>query len=66
MQKIFISYSRHDLLFVERLARDLQARGLDVWYDLSSLGIGTGWGKEIQTAIKQSQVFLVVLSPNSV
>ena len=29
--------SRRDLAFVEQLAADLQAAGLDVWYDLSGL-----------------------------
>jgi formylglycine-generating enzyme required for sulfatase activity len=66
MTQVFISYSRKDLVFVERLAKDLQTAGLDVWYDLSGLAGGTRWGKEIQNAIKQSQVFVVVLSPNSV
>ena len=65
MTQVFISYSRKDLAFVERLAKDLRAAGLDVWYDLSGLEIGTHWGKDIQYAILQSQYFLVVLSPNS-
>jgi hypothetical protein len=66
MTQVFISYSRKDLVFVERLAKDLQAAGLQVWYDLSGLEGGTRWGREIQNAIKQSQVFVVVLSPNSI
>lgn len=66
MTQVFISYSRKDLTFVERLAKDLEAAGLEVWYDLSGLEVGTRWGKEIQNALDQSQYFLVVLSPNSV
>ena len=66
MTQVFISYSRKDLVFVERLAKDLQAAGLQVWYDLSGLAAGTRWGKEIQSAIQQSQIFVVVLSPNSI
>lgn len=40
MTQVFISYSRKDLVFVERLAKDLKAAGLGVWYDLSGLEIG--------------------------
>jgi formylglycine-generating enzyme required for sulfatase activity len=65
MTQVFISYSRKDTEFVERLAADLQSTGLEVWYDLSGLEGGTRWGSEIQAAIEQSQYFLVVLSPNS-
>lgn len=64
MAQVFISYSRKDLDFVERLASDLQSAGLTVWYDLSELDGGTQWGMEIQSAIEKSQFFLVVLSPN--
>jgi hypothetical protein len=66
MTQVFISYSRKDLAFVERLAKDLQAAGLQVWYDLSGLDGGARWGREIQNAIKQSEIFVVVLSPNSI
>jgi hypothetical protein len=66
MTQVFISYSRKDLDFVERLAENLKAAGLEVWYDLSGLDGGTRWGREIQSAIQQSQIFVVVLSPNSV
>lgn len=65
MSQVFISYSRRDIEFVQRLAEDLQAAGLTVWYDLSGLDGGTQWGIEIQSAIENSQYFLVVLSPSS-
>jgi hypothetical protein len=48
MTQVFLSYSRKDLAFVERLAKDLQVAGLGVWYDLSDLEIGGRLGKEIQ------------------
>jgi formylglycine-generating enzyme required for sulfatase activity len=66
MTQVFISYSRKDLEFVQRLADDLKTAGLEVWYDLSGLDAGTRWGSEIQKAIKASQYFLVVISPNSI
>jgi hypothetical protein len=64
--QVFLSYSRRDLKFVERLAWDLKAAGLEVWYDLSGLKVGARWGKEIQKAIRESRYFVAILSPNSV
>jgi len=66
MTRIFISYSRRDLDFVEQLAADLQAAGLDVWYDLYGLEGGQRWRIEIEKAIRESQYVIVVLSPDSV
>jgi Tol biopolymer transport system component len=66
MTQVFISYSRKDLAFVERLAEDLKKAGLDVWYDISGLAGGSRWRSEIQKAIKDSQHIIVVLSPDSV
>jgi hypothetical protein len=37
MTQVFISYSRRDLTFVEGLAADLKAAGLDVWYGFLAL-----------------------------
>jgi formylglycine-generating enzyme required for sulfatase activity len=65
MPRVFISYSRKDLTFVQRLAKDLEAAGLEVWYDLTGLEVGTRWGSEIQNAIRSSDYFVVILSPNS-
>ena len=66
MTRVFISYSRKDLAFVEQLTSDLREAGLDVWYDLSGLGGGARWRLEIEQAIRTSQYVIVVLSPDSV
>ena len=66
MAQVFISYSRKDLDFVEKLASDLKEAGLEVWYDLSNLHGGSRWSKEIASAIRASKFVLIVLSPESV
>jgi hypothetical protein len=66
MPQVFISYSRRDLSFVERLVQDLKRNGMAVWYDLSGLEGGERWGEKIQQAIRQSSFVIVVLSPDSV
>jgi len=66
MKKIFISYSRKDLDFVDKFAEDLQQAGYDVWYDLTDLEGGDHWADELQAAIDESDVYVLVISPNSV
>lgn len=66
MAQVFISYSRKDLAFVERLAADLKSAGLDIWYDVSKLGGGSRWRAEIENALHTSQYVVVVLSPDSI
>lgn len=64
-KKIFISYSRKDLAFVAKLAKDIIEAGYEVWYDLSKIEGGDRWAQEIQDGINQSEIFALVVSPNS-
>jgi formylglycine-generating enzyme required for sulfatase activity len=63
--KVFISYSRKDMAFVEQLAKDLISAGLDVWWDLSGIRGGEDWEGMISTALESSEHIVVVLSPDS-
>lgn len=65
-KKIFISYSRRDMIFVEKLAQDLVDAGYEVWYDLTNIEGGDRWAQEIQKGIDQSQIFVLVVTPNSI
>lgn len=63
---LFISYSRRDRVFVDRLARDLEANGFDVWTDTADLAPGTAnWEKAIREAIQQATAVILVASPDS-
>ena len=64
-KKVFISYSRKDMSFVKTLAEDLEEQGFDVWYDLTDIGAGDRWAQEIQEGISQSEIFVIVVSLNS-
>ena len=66
MKRVFISYSRRDLVFVEKFAEDLQKAGYDVWYDLTDLEGGDRWAREIEDGIRTSDIFVIVISPDSV
>jgi hypothetical protein len=64
--KIFISYSRNDGPFVDRLQADLQSRGFDAWVDRRRLEGGQDWQEMIEGAINRSNVVLIVLSPDAI
>ncbi|MDX1994376.1 MAG: SUMF1/EgtB/PvdO family nonheme iron enzyme [bacterium] len=70
MAQIFISYSRVDSPFVDKLIPRIQ-RGfpdLKIWYDKSPHGIigGDNWWNEILRAIAESDIFVYILSNESV
>jgi hypothetical protein len=64
MSHVFISYSRKDAEFAEMLRERVEAAGFDVWMD-SVLPVGFDWRQEIDQAIRQSFVLLVVISPHA-
>ena len=66
MTQVFISYSRKEIRFVEKLARDLEAKGYDVWFDLTDLDGGESWAQGIQDGINASKYFVIVVSENSI
>lgn len=63
--RIFISYSRSDSAFVDRLQADLLARNFDAWVDRQKLEGGQTWEKEIQAGLDRSSIVIVVLSPHA-
>lgn len=63
---IFISYSRKNSDFVDRLEADLRARGYRTWVDRHRLEGGVDWKREINSAIAACDLFLLVLSQAAV
>src|SRR5579871_6273904 len=62
---IFISYSRTNSAFVDRLEADLQARSFHVWVDRRKLEAGQNWMDELQKAIDRCHILLIALSPEA-
>ncbi|MBC8099938.1 MAG: protein kinase, partial [Armatimonadetes bacterium] len=63
---VFISYSRADNEFIQRLIYDLESEGVPVWVDKRGLKPGTrNWEDALRAAIKESYAVLYVASPNS-
>lgn len=70
MPQLFISYSRVDKVFVELFIRRLQRAfpDLKIWHDQAPHGLigGGNWWNDILAAIAASDVFIYILSNESV
>jgi WD40 repeat protein len=65
MPDVFISYSRRDLEFVQRLHASLDASGKDVWVDWQDILPTAEWLEEVFEGVESSDNFLFVISPDS-
>jgi len=65
MNHIFISYSRRDSEFVDRLIVALERYGFSTWEDVKALAGGDIWKAAISKAVRECDAFLVILSPQS-
>ena len=63
---VFISYSRMDKIFVERLISDLRMAGISVWIDVEQIKAGSNWVNAIERGLEQSSVLLYVSSKHSI
>jgi tetratricopeptide (TPR) repeat protein len=64
-RNIFISYNHLDRNFAERLAQDLKAAGLSVWWDEWEIKVGDSIVQKVSDGIEQSAYLAVILSPHS-
>ena len=64
-EKVFISYSRRELGFVDDLAGRLEGKKYAVWLDYRSLIPGRPWEEQIFQGIKDADVILLVASKAS-
>src|SRR5262249_34944498 len=62
---IFISYSRRDLDFAQKIVDALKANSLDIWVDWDSIPKGEDWWQHIQSGIEEADAFLFLISPDS-
>lgn len=63
---IFISHSDQDLNIADELFSNLEKYGLRCWIAYRDILSGTSWGDSILNAIKESKIFIVILSDNSI
>ena len=66
MSDVFISYSRKDIAFARLLQESLQQSQIDTWIDWERIPVGEKWWKEICEAIENANVFMFIISKNSI
>lgn len=62
----FLSYSRSDEGFALRLAKDLRAKGVNMWVDQLDIRPSEHWDRAIERAVCACRGLVVILSPRSV
>lgn len=62
----FISYSRGDKEFALELARELRSSGFFIWLDQLDIPTGARWDDEVEKALIESEIFMVILTPKSI
>lgn len=64
--RVFISYSRKDMPFADRLEAALKARGIEPLIDRTEIYAFEDWWKRIEALITQADTVVFVLSPDAV
>jgi tetratricopeptide (TPR) repeat protein len=64
--RVFISYSRKDMAFADRLDVALEQRGFEPLIDRTDIYVFEDWWQRIQSLIVQADTVVFVLSPDSV
>jgi len=64
MRRVFVSYSRNNLDAVSQLIKHMKDCGVDMWYDQALTG-GQRWWDNILTNIRECDIFVFALSPES-
>lgn len=66
MPDVFISYSRRNIEFVQRLGAELAGRGKDVWLDIEDIPPASRWTDDLHEGIESADAFVFVISAESV
>jgi len=64
-RKTFLSYSRVNEDFALKLAEELKSEGFDIWFDQLDIPPGARWDTEIEKALEESEIFMVIITPAS-
>ena len=63
---VFLSYSSVSQPWVRKFTQALAKSGITNWFDAHDILPGERWRDQIETALRQSRVLIVILTPESV
>jgi hypothetical protein len=63
---VFLSYARLDKAYVKNIYLEIKNEGFKPWMDIHNIKGGENWLRAITKAIDESDIFLAILSNNSV
>lgn len=66
MTDVFISYSRKDKAFVQKLYESLKNQQRDIWVDWEDIPPTADWRAEIRSGIEAANAVIFVITPDSV
>lgn len=64
--EVFLSYSSASQPWVRKFTEALTASGVSTWFDAHEILPGERWQAQIEKALRQSRVLIMVLTPESV
>lgn len=65
-RRAFISYSRINKEFTTKLVKGLRSGGYPVWFDLMDIPTGSRWDDEVEKALRECSIFMIILTPASI
>ena len=65
MKQVFLSHTSVDKPFVEKLAKDLNRLGVEVWFDKYEIKVGESIFQRVEEGLRNSEYFAIVLSPSA-
>jgi hypothetical protein len=65
-RKTFLSYSRVNKDFAIKLAKELKSEGFNVWLDQLDIPAGSRWDREVEKALRECEIFMIILTSASV
>jgi WD40 repeat protein len=66
MASLFISYSRKDIEIARKLTQSFDGQGLDFWIDWEGIPPTVDWWKEIEKGIEEADIFVILVSQESI